>query len=137
MRVFFDSSAWAKIYVKEDGSQRVLELCRKADICAISVICIPEVISSLNRRKREGLLTSRQYASAKDMIMQDIHHVAICDLTPSAVASSITFMEASPLRGMDALHLACAREWQADLFVSSDHRQLTAAREAGLKSECV
>jgi predicted nucleic acid-binding protein len=34
---------------------------------------------------------------------------------------------------MDALHVACALDWQADLFVSSDRRQLAAAAKSGLR----
>jgi hypothetical protein len=34
---------------------------------------------------------------------------------------------------MDALHLGCALIVEPDLFVSSDHRQLEAARREGLK----
>ena len=33
----------------------------------------------------------------------------------------------------DAIHIACALEWNADLFVSSDEKQLLAAKKAGLK----
>jgi predicted nucleic acid-binding protein len=38
---------------------------------------------------------------------------------------------------MDALHVACALEWQADLFVTSDRRQLKAAMNTGLYTEYV
>jgi len=34
---------------------------------------------------------------------------------------------------LDALHIACALEWGAELFVSSDQQQLRAAKRAGLK----
>jgi predicted nucleic acid-binding protein len=34
---------------------------------------------------------------------------------------------------MDALHIGCALEWEAELFVSSDKRQILAAKKAGLK----
>jgi predicted nucleic acid-binding protein len=34
---------------------------------------------------------------------------------------------------MNAIHIACAMEWNADLFVSSDEKQLLAAQKAGLK----
>jgi len=34
---------------------------------------------------------------------------------------------------MDAIPIACAIEWNADLFVSSDEKQLLAAKKAGLK----
>jgi uncharacterized protein len=34
---------------------------------------------------------------------------------------------------MDALHLACALAVEPDIFAAADHRQLSAARKAGLK----
>jgi predicted nucleic acid-binding protein len=34
---------------------------------------------------------------------------------------------------MDALQVACAQAWQADVFVSADVRQLTAAKKTGLR----
>ena len=36
---------------------------------------------------------------------------------------------------MDALHVACALEWKADLFVTSDRKQADAAVNAGLRAE--
>ena len=39
------------------------------------------------------------------------------------------------VRAIDALHVACAIEWKADLFVTSDRRQLIAAQKAGFRTE--
>ncbi len=36
---------------------------------------------------------------------------------------------------MDALHVACALAWKADLFITSDRRQLDAAINSGLQSK--
>lgn len=47
------------------------------------------------------------------------------------IATSIEVLESTPLRGMGALHIACAIEWGAELFVSSDKAQLSAAKKAG------
>jgi predicted nucleic acid-binding protein len=41
------------------------------------------------------------------------------------------------LCAMDALHVAIAHEWQADLFVTADRRQLMAAKNTGLRTEYV
>jgi len=38
---------------------------------------------------------------------------------------------------MDALHVVCALEWKAQLFVSSDKRQISAAKRAGLHKKHV
>jgi len=34
---------------------------------------------------------------------------------------------------MDTLHISCALEWGADLFVSSDRKQLHAVGQAGIR----
>ena len=48
MRLFLDSSAFAKRFVNEAGSQDVERLCSLADELALSVICVPEIVSALN-----------------------------------------------------------------------------------------
>jgi len=137
VRTFVDSSAFAKRYVDEAGSQTVDDLCAEASELALGVICIPEIISALNRRVRERRLSRRQYAQAKERLSEDVRDVIIINLTPSVIAACTAILEAGPVRAMDALHVACAREWGAQLFVSSDKRQITAARKAGLRTKSV
>jgi predicted nucleic acid-binding protein len=98
------------------------------------VICVPEVVSALNRRKREKALTAVQYREAKQRLLDDVRDADIVNLTPSVIGSAIRVLEASPVRALDALHVACALEWGAELFASSDERQLKAAGKAGLKT---
>jgi predicted nucleic acid-binding protein len=137
MRTFFDSSAFAKRYVEESGSQDVEDACRQATDLAVSILCTPEIISALNRRVREKALNRHQYLAAKSHLSEDLRDAFIINLTPSVVHQGISLLESNPLRTLDALHLACALEWHADLFVSSDRRQLVAAKEAGLKTRGV
>lgn len=127
MKVFFDTSALAKRYVEERGSEEVESLCGEASDLAVSVIAIPEIISALSRLRRERRITARQYARAKAALWNDIQDVSVCNLTPEVIDRSIEILERSPVRAMDALHVACAVEWGSDLFVSSDRRQLEAA----------
>ena len=54
-------------------------------------------------------------------------------VTVPLVRSAIDLIERHPLRTPDALHVAGALDWKADLFVSSDRRQLAAAAKAGLR----
>ncbi len=56
MKAFFDTSAFVKRYVNEVGSEKVAEICKQADELALSIICFPEMISTLNRLIREGKL---------------------------------------------------------------------------------
>ncbi len=137
MKTFFDASAFAKRYVEEKGSQQADELCLEATALSLSVICVPEIISALNCRIREKKLSRRDYKTIKEHLSDDIRDVEIINLTPEVLATATRLLEAHPLRSMDALHIACALEWRAELFVSSDKRQTTAAGKAGLKIKLI
>lgn len=137
MKTFFDSSAFAKRYVEEAGSQAVDTLCMAATELALSIVCIPEIISALNRRVRERDLSHQQYEQVKEDLFEDIRDAEVVSLTPEVISTCTTILETSPVRAMDALHIACAVEWGAELFVSADKRQVTAARKAGLQTRLV
>jgi uncharacterized protein with PIN domain len=72
MKVFFDTSALTKRYVEEEGSERVRDLCTSADALAVSVLVVPELISTLCRLVREGRLSSEDYRSLKSAVQTDL-----------------------------------------------------------------
>ena len=137
MRICIDSSAFAKRFIEEEGSAKIENICARATELGLSVLCVPEIVSALSRRRREGSLTPAQYREAKQRLIEDVRDADIIQLTPGVVATSIEVLESAPLRGMDAMHIACAIEWGAELFVSSDKAQLAAARKAGLSVKAV
>jgi len=137
VKTFFDSSAFAKRYVEEAGSHVVDSLCQEATEVALCVLCLPEIISALNRRVREGLLTDREYTESKQYLSQDIRDAVIVNLVLQVVSTCTKILEASPVRVADALQIACALEWETELFVSADKRQISAAKKAGLRTKFV
>jgi len=133
MRVFFDPSALAKRYVDEAGTAEVLDWCDRAGELALAVTAVPELISAFCRLRHEGRISALQYRRLKAELMGDLADALICDLTPQVVQRAVDALEAHPLRGMDAIHVAAALACEADVFVSADQRQCAAARGAGLK----
>ena len=133
MKVFFDSSALAKRYIEEPGSDKVEKICSQATILGVSSICIPEVVSALCRLRWRSTITEGQYENAKQALLKDLENALICNITPSVIRQSIHILETNRVRTLDALHIGCALEWKAEVFVSSDVRQASAARRAGLK----
>ncbi len=133
MRTFFDSSGLAKRYIKEQGSDKVETLLAEATEAAVSLICPPEITSALSRLRRQSSISAAQYDTAKKALFEDIEDMSVCAITIPVVHGAIDLIERHPLRTMDALHVACALEWRADLFVSSDRRQLAAASKSGLR----
>ncbi len=137
MKTFFDSSAFAKRYIDEKGSSVVEEICQNTDELALCVICIPEIISALNRRVREKHIAQSDYDAAKTHLIGDVRDAEIINLTDDVVAHSISILEHNSIRAMDALHVASAQAWGADLFVSSDKNQVKAAQIQGIKTKLV
>lgn len=137
MRIFFDSSAFAKRYVSEEGTDAVVQWCDRAAEIALSGIALPELISAFCRLRRKSKISEAQYQQLKDSLLADIEDAAICDLTPIVLAHSIASLERNALRGMDAIHIGSAVAMQADLFVSADVRQCTAAAAVGLEVAAV
>jgi len=137
MRVFFDSSAFAKRYVSEEGTDAVVQWCDRAAEIALSGIALPELISAFCRLRRESKISEAQYQQLKDSLLADIEDAAICDLTPIVLAHSIASLERNTLRGMDAIHIGSAVAMQADLFVSADARQCATAAAVGLEVAAV
>lgn len=133
MRVFFDSSAFVKRYVREEGTDVVLSWCDQATELCLSGIALPEIVSAFCRLLREDLVSPVQYRHLKTMLMADISDAAICDLTPEVIRQSIISLEKNVLRGMDAIHLGSALALDVELFVSADARQCDAATQAGLR----
>lgn len=130
-----DSSSFAKRYVQEVGSDKLDRLLEIASELAFCVVLVPEIISGLNRRLRERVLTTADYRAVKKQLMDDVRDATVLQITPSVISRSVRLLESNVLRSLDALHVACALEWGADLFVTSDRRQFMAATNTGLRAE--
>lgn len=131
MQFYFDSSALAKRYIEEAGSDAVLHWCDKATELAISVIALPELVSAFCRLLREGKLSGEQYLEIKAQLLADITDALICDTTPGSIRFAVKALESQVLRGMDAIHIGAAMDCRADVFVTADARQAKAAQALG------
>ena len=136
-RLYLDSSALAKRYVQESGTDAVLDRCREATEVGLSVLSYPEVISCFNRLLREGKLTTSDYRKLKTGLCLDLDGAAILDITPGIIALAVRCLELEPVRAADALHVATAREFACGLFLSSDRAQCIAAERLGLRAELI
>ena len=82
-------------------------------------------------------LSSDDYRAAKWQLLEDVHDAIVLQVTPAVISHTVKILETNALRTMDALHIACALEWQAELFITADKRQFIAARSAGLLSKLI
>jgi len=135
MRVFFDASAFAKRYIREEGTDEVLVWCNQADEIGLSVVAIPEIVSALCRLRRSAHLTGNQYRQCKKNFLEDIADALICDTSPQVIQLAVSALEHYALRGMDAIHIGAALACEADVFVTTDVRQRDAATAMGLRTD--
>lgn len=129
MKVYLDTSAYAKRFIEETGSDMIENILTDATEIGLSIICIPELLSALNRRRREKSISKSQYSDIKVRLAEEIADANIIQLTDAVIESTTMLLEKNILRAMDAIHIACAKEWQADLFLTSDKRQIKAAKK--------
>ncbi len=134
-RLFLDTSALAKRYIREKGSERIMALCREAQEICVSVLALPECISALNRLRREVKLTADQYETLKESLAADVEHLTMVPIDETVIAASIRLLERHPLRAVDAIHIASAVEAGCRIFATADDRQHAAARREGLHVE--
>ena len=71
MNIFFGSSAFIKKFIREQGSKEVDDYCQQASTLGLSIICLPEMMSALNRKVREGNLSEENYYNVKEQIIED------------------------------------------------------------------
>ena len=118
----------------EEGTDQVAGFCAHASELGLSVLYVPEIISGLNRRLKENGLTQREYDQANDRLLEDVADADLIQLTPAVIRSTVSILERNAVRTLDAIHVASALRWEADLFVTSDKRQWYAAQATGLKT---
>jgi predicted nucleic acid-binding protein len=135
MRIYLDSSALAKRYIKEPGSERVLQICSEASEIYLSILSIPELISAFNRLKREGKLQPKVYQQLKKEMSKDVNEASVIPLNHNILRRSIRCLEQSRVKTLDALHIATASETTCKLFVSADLQQCRAAEKMNLVAE--
>lgn len=134
MKVVIDSSALAKRYIREKGTEQVKSILQDTSQLALCIITVPEIGSALNRRLREEFLTEEKYQQIKKQFSNDVHDATILQLSSGVIQRSLLLLEQHPLRAMDALHIAAALAWHTELFVTADKKQDIAADKKGLQT---
>lgn len=132
--VYLDASALVKLFVPEDESDSLNEALAGLTDVIISDLALTEMASALGRRARESLLSrdvSRRLYREAVKLFTTSHRV---ELTPPIHrrAESLLLSLSTPLRSLDALHLATALDADAATLVSFDPRLRDAAASQGL-----
>jgi hypothetical protein len=82
---------WRRI-INEKGSDRVEAILASASGLAVSVICVPEIVSVRYRRRRESKLSTQQYRNAKAALLSDIDDATIIGMTEELIAQAVALL---------------------------------------------
>ena len=132
--VYFDSSAFVKLLVEEDGTELAVRLWDGCDAAVASRLAYPEVRAALAAAARSHDLADDEREVAERAWDQYWAAVRPVELTPAVEQHAGRLAAEHGLRGADAVHLASALAvGPADLAVAVWDRRLHAgARSAGL-----
>ncbi len=131
--VYFDSSAFVKLLVEEEGSDLAAELWDRCDSPVSSRLAYPEVRAAIAAAVRDHRLD----AAAERTAVRNWEHfwaaVRVLDFTEGVSDHAGTLAGQHRLRGADAVHLASALMLGPGVMLAVwAIRLATAARELGL-----
>ena len=132
--VYLDASALVKLFVAEPESDDLNRALAGLTDVIVSDLALTEMASALGRRVREQRLSrdsARRLYREASKLQAFAHHA---ELTPPIHrrAERLMLSLSTPLRALDALHLATALDAEAATIVTFDPRLREAAGLQGL-----
>lgn len=140
---FADTSAFAKRYIIEAGSQWVIQWIESSagHTTAITKLAFVEMRSVLTRRVREKFLTQTQANLLwRDFTAHFISEYVVMPIDDSVIQRAEMLIARHSLRTLDAIQLSSALQTKILLanpltFVSADNNLLKAASAEGLTTD--
>ena len=144
---FVDTSALAKRYVDEAGSEWVLSLFGEDDSCLVYIaeLTTVEMTSAIVRRSKGGSLSAdTAFEILSDFDLHLLTDYFVLEITSDLLASACGLVKVYGLRSYDAVQLAVAKDLNHShlerglppiIFISSDNELLAAAKSEGLAVE--
>jgi predicted nucleic acid-binding protein len=134
--IYFDTSALAKWYLPEEQSNEVEKYIQEHGPVAISELTLVEMRDLLARHRREGNLDPNTEIKIFATFEEDIRQkFLIChplsDGVPRSAVNLLSVLSDLPLRMVDAMHLAMAKEIQTDTFATADSVMAAGAEAMG------
>ena len=133
--VYFDSSAFVKLVVDEDGSDLAAALWDGCDAAVSSRLAYPEVRAALAAAGRARRLDPPERRRAESMWEDFWAATRTVELTDDIAAHAGDLASRHALRGADAVHLASllAVGVTETLFAVWDQRLRTGAKATGVR----
>lgn len=137
---YIDTSALAKWYLPEAGSDTFANWMQQQKDTCISSLTRTEFRCLLARRQRMGLLTGVQVQQLYAIFQRDCQdgHLLHFPVTDQHIINAELMIESLPtiaLRTLDALHLSIAHDISAKTLATADKIMAQAAQQLEIKVE--
>jgi uncharacterized protein len=137
-RAYLDTSALAKWYLNEAGSEAFVEFLQGLDSAVISSLSVTEMRSLLSRRRRMGDLSVELESVLFAAVLEDIdrgwlQRYPLDDARFAEATNLIARYPEHPLRTLDALHLTVAADLAVSIVATADGVMADAALSMGLQ----
>ena len=138
LAVYVDTSALAKLYVNEPGSDEFEDWIRATDGVTISSLTIVEMRSLLARRRRLGEIDADAERRAFSLFRQhvDARFLALEAVKDEHVLTAARMLDSIPgcgLRTLDAIHLSICQALDPAQLATADAVMAAAAGELGIE----
>lgn len=138
MILYMDTSALAKRYIDEEGSDNVVAWMREADLIGTALITRVELAATFTRASRGNRLPVQEVLEALDEFRSDWLNFQHVNIDEFLIARADSLASAYALRGYDAVQLACALTWSellgAPVTMATFDKELhEAAQKSGME----
>lgn len=139
---FLESSALAKLFVQERGSQKLIQLIEplaqaQKVVASVSVL---EVHSAIRRRQRAGDIPPALATETLHLVVSEFAQMTEQPINAAVIDRGRELIDKHSLRALDALQLGACCTVRAVtgitdiVFVASDHALLAAAESEALQT---
>jgi len=137
-RAYLDTSALAKWYLNESGSEAFVSYLHSLDVAVITSLTVTEMRSLVSRRRRMEDLTAELESVLFSAFLEDIDRgwlqcYPIDDARFDEASRLITRYPEHPLRTLDALHLNNAVHLGVSELATADMAMANAAVSMGFE----
>lgn len=137
-RAYLDTSALAKWYLNEVGSEAFVDFLQGLGSAVISSLTVTEMRSLLSRRRRMGDLSAELESLLFAALLSDIDRgwllqTPVSDARFAEATTLIARYPEHPLRTLDALHLTMAADLGVSVLATADGVMADAAVSLGLQ----
>lgn len=133
---YFDTSAFVKRYLQEQGSQVVDDLCKNNEL-GTTRLSYAEIYAAFYRCYRNNQIDLTYLSNSITNFEKDWQSLLIIDFTPNIQDKIPPLAKRFALAGADSIHLATAAhlldKGLSISFVTSDKRLFNAAKDYGLE----